>query len=209
VTSMLRSSGLGRSEDVSPGVVRAFWDFMSHEYSTTVVDKAGAVEMQVAAWGLGLMGILDAKTFLRRYTTTIGRRIYVPFDPGIPHEDWGLWEQIGVCVHEHQHVVQLDREGWVLFAGKYLGSKAARAAYEVEAYRCNMELQFWRTGEVLDPAELASRLKHYACGATDIQVAEKALRMSAATVSHGGVASRAARKALAWLNVYAPMLKGT
>jgi len=188
-------------------VVRAFWDFMVHEYGTRVIAKANALEMKAAAYALGLMDALDADAFLRDYTTTIGRSIYVPFEPGGDADGWSLWGQLAVCVHEHQHVEQLDRDGWLKFAGKYLLSSAGRAAYEAEAYRCDMELHFWRTGEVLDPKTLAAKLKHYACTSTDIEVAEKALTMSAATVRRGGIVNRASQKAIAWLNVHAPAFK--
>jgi hypothetical protein len=188
-------------------LVRAFWDFVTREYGTRAIAKANAVEMKLAAQALGLMGVLDAEAFLRDYTTTIGRRIYVPFEPGREDGGWSLWGQLAVCVHEHQHVEQLDRDGWLKFAGKYLLSSAGRAAYEAEAYRCDMELHFWRTGEVLDPRSLAAKLKHYACASTDIEVAEKALTMSAATVRRGGVVNRASQKAVAWLNVHAPAFK--
>ena len=180
---------------------------MVHEYGTRVIAKANALEMKAAAYALGLMGVLDAEAFLRDYTTTIGRRIYVPFEPGRDADGWSLWGQLAVCVHEHQHVEQLDRDGWLKFAGKYLLSSAGRAAYEAEAYRCDMELHFWRTGEVLDPKTLAAKLKHYACTSTDVEVAEKALTMSAATVRRGGIVNRASQKAIAWLNVHAPAFK--
>jgi hypothetical protein len=63
-------------------LVRAFWDFMTREYGSRAISKANAVEMKLAAQALGLMGVLDTEAFLRDYTTTIGRRIYVPFEPG-------------------------------------------------------------------------------------------------------------------------------
>ncbi|MCK7535239.1 MAG: hypothetical protein MZV63_31760, partial [Marinilabiliales bacterium] len=43
-----------------------------------------------------------------------------PFEPGCEDGGWSLWGQVAVCVHEHQHVEQLDRDGWLKFAGKYL-----------------------------------------------------------------------------------------
>ena len=92
-------------------LVRAFWEFMPHEYGTRAIAKANAVEMKLAAQALGLMGVLDAEAFLRDYTTTIGRRIYVPFEPGREDGGWSLWGQLAVCVHEHQHVAPAQRSG--------------------------------------------------------------------------------------------------
>jgi hypothetical protein len=163
--------------------------------------------MLVAAQALRIMGILDAETFLRNYTTTIGRRIYVPFEPGRAANGWSLWDQIEVCVHEHQHVVQLDRDGWAKFCAKYLLSSASRAAYEAEAYACDMELCFWRSGEVLDPHTLANKLQSYGCSPGDIAVAEAALRSSAATVRRGGLINAATQKAVPWLSEHALIFK--
>jgi hypothetical protein len=188
-------------------IVRAFWSFMTREYRTSVIAKANALEMKIAAFALGQMGIVDADTFLRSFSTTIGRRVYVPFAPGQATAEWSLWHQVTVCVHEHQHVEQLGRDGWLKFGAKYLLSTAGRAAYETEAYLCNMELSFWRTGEVPSPRTLAAKLKSYACTSTDIEVAEKALTMAAATVRRGGIANRASQKAIAWLDLHAPSFK--
>ena len=126
---------------------------------------------------LSRINVLDKDEFLRRYTTTIGKRIYTPFDVGVPDERYDLWRQISVCVHEHQHVEQLLRDGWLKFAGRYLVSSAARAAYEAEAFRCNMELHYWRYGEIPDlaPARPATR----------------ALRLQPARHRHGRADARA------------------
>ena len=56
----------------SPELVQAFWAHMSARYNTKIVDKASACEMQIAAWFLEKIGVLDAERFLSRYTTTIG-----------------------------------------------------------------------------------------------------------------------------------------
>ena len=72
--------------------------------------------MQSVARLLDAMGVLDAEEFLENYVTTVDRRIYVPFEIGEGNSSWGLWDQLVVCVHEHQHVEQLDRDGWLIFA---------------------------------------------------------------------------------------------
>ncbi len=41
--------------------------------------------------------------------------------------------------------MQHDREG-LAYEVSYLADRAARARWEAEAYRSNLELQFWRTG---------------------------------------------------------------
>ena len=97
--------------DVEPEEVWSFWRFMQDHFRTTVVNKQNALETQVVARVLDTLGIQSKDRFLKNFTTTIGRCIYTPFEVGSPKGGWDLWSQIVVCVHEHQHVVQHDREG--------------------------------------------------------------------------------------------------
>ena len=187
--------------------VRDFWRHMTRAYGTRFVNKNSAWEMRLVGMFLNRIGMLDKDDFMRHYTTTIGKRIYAPFDIGVPNDDYDLWDQISVCAHEHQHVEQLLRDGWLKFAGRYLISSAARAAYEAEAYRCNMELHYWRFGEIPDLRQLAERLEHYGCDQGDIDMVERMLELSAETVRRGGIINRASQKTIAWLERYAPELK--
>ena len=89
---------------------------MQDHFRTSVINKSSALEMQLVARGLEALGIQRKDRFLKNFTTTIGRRIYTPFEVGSPKGGWDLWHQIVICVHEHQHVVQ-QREGERLAAG--------------------------------------------------------------------------------------------
>jgi hypothetical protein len=191
----------------TPAHVTALWDAMRARYGTRIVDKASAAEMKLVGWFLGRIGVLDQATFLERFTTTIGRRIYVPFTPGTPTPRHSLWSQLVICVHEHQHVEQLVRDGAATFSLRYLASPAARAAYEADAYRCNLELHHWYTGQLPSPRELAERLRSYGVRDVDIDVAETTLIAAARTVKAGGIITPAAKFALAWLREHAPELE--
>ena len=114
--------------ELSPELVRDFWRHMTGAYGTRVIDKSSAWEMRLVGMFLARINVLDEEEFLRRFTTTIGKRIYTPFEVGVPDEHYDLWSQISVCVHEHQHVEQLLRDGWLKFAGRYLVSSVGRAA---------------------------------------------------------------------------------
>jgi len=196
-----------RDPEPTPELVRGLWRHMTRTYGTRVVDKDKAWEMRLVAAVLARMGIVDRREFMRRYTTTIGKRIYVPFDIGNSDARYDLWGQITVCVHEHQHVEQLLRDGWLKFMGRYLLSSAARATYEAEALRSNLELTFWRFGRIPDLGRLARKLSDYACSDADIAMVERMLELSAETVRRGGVVNRASQKAIAWLERHAPELK--
>lgn len=184
---------------ITPELVRGFWSHFERLYHTRTVPKADATEMKAVASALKLMGILDADAFMTKFVTTLWRRIYVPFTVGEIGSSWSLWDQIVVCVHEHQHVEQLQRDGWFKFTTQYLTSSAKRAMYEAEAYRSDMEMWFWRTGELLSPHSLAGSLVSYNCKVGDIRTVEIALEMSSITVKKGGVINRASQRAIEYL----------
>jgi hypothetical protein len=190
--------------DPTPDEVRAFWAFLAAHYDTTVVDKADAAEMDLVGSFLDRLGILDKARFLANYTTTIGRRIYTPFALG---EGPDLWHQMLVAVHEHQHVVQLNHDGWLSFTTGYLLRTATRARYETEAYRTRLELEFWRTGAMPSAHDLARKLRDYGCTDGDVLVAEKTLRLSEPAIRSGAVLAQATRVALSWLNTHAAHLR--
>ena len=109
-------------------------------------------------------------------------------------------------MHEHQHVVQHDREG-LAYEVSYLADRAARARWEAEAYRSNLEMQFWRTGTTPAAQRTASVLKDYGCRDEDIEVAAKSLALSALSVKKGAVINEATHVALGWLDEHVPRLR--
>ncbi len=192
--------------DISPQEVQAFWSFMQGHFRTSSINKGDAIEMELVAQLLDALGIQSRERFLRSYTTTIGRRIYTPFEVGVPRTNWDLWSQVVICVHEHQHVVQHDREG-VVYELAYLADRAARAQWEAEAYRSNLELHFWRHGTVPRARPIAERLAEYGCRPIDIDVVTKALTLSSFFIRGGAIVNEATHVALGWLNEHVPRLR--
>lgn len=192
--------------DVQPDQVWAFWRFMQDHFHTSVINKNSALEMQLVARGLEALGVQSKDRFLKNFTTTIGRRIYMPFEVGSPKGGWDLWHQIVICVHEHQHVVQHDREG-LSYEVSYLADRAARARWEAEAYRSNLEMAYWRTGTTPSAQATASVLKDYGCRPEDIEVTAKSLALSAISVKKGAVINEATHVALGWLDEHVPRLR--
>ncbi|MBK6920671.1 MAG: hypothetical protein IPM79_25970 [Polyangiaceae bacterium] len=192
--------------DIQPEEVWAFWRFMQDHYRTTVVNKRDALEMQLVAQALDALGIQSRDRFLRNFTTTLGRRIYTPFEVGSPRGGWDLWSQVVICVHEHQHVVQHDREG-LSFEVSYLADRAARARWEAEAYRSNLELHFWRYGTTPSARRIAEVLGDYGCRPEDVDVAAKSLALSAVSIRKGAVINEATHVALGWLDEHVPRLR--
>jgi hypothetical protein len=193
-------------QDVTPAEVKAFWRFMQDHFGTSVINKGNAVEMQLVATALSTIGVQSRDTFLKRFTTTIGDRIYMPFEVGKPGNGHDLWNQIVVCVHEHQHVIQHEREG-LLYEASYITDRAARAKWEAEAFTCNVEVHFWRYGKIPSTRELAERLNSYGCRAADVDVTAQSLALAAASVRRGAVVNESSRIAIGWLNKHLGRLR--
>jgi hypothetical protein len=169
---------------------------MGRKYKFKVIQKATADEMEAIAWALDMMGIQDEKKFLERYTTTIGSRVYVPFEVGKGSQGQ-LINQIKTCVHESQHRVQDMRDPG--FKAKYLVSDSSRTHYEVDAYRTNMEMHWYFYQKLLSATSLANGLKGYGVGSADIRVAKKHLTIAGKVVKRGGVVTGTSKVAIAWL----------
>lgn len=189
-----------RKANPSSDDVREFWKVMSEKWDTKRIDKDSADEMKLVSEVLNLLGIVNRQDFMRRFTTTVGNRIYTPFKPGEPSPNWSLWSQIVVCVHEHHHVFQDRAAGGLGFEWSYLTNPAQRAQYEAEAYRTNMVLEWRYQGRMPDPRALAALLWHYGCSQADIDVAAKLLALSIPSIKAGAIASDVCRWACDWLN---------
>jgi hypothetical protein len=191
----------------TPDEVRGLWAHMTERFGCRVINKGDAAEMKVVAAVLGQLGILNADDFLKHYATTIGARIYLPFEIGVPTGDWNLWMQVIVAAHECQHAFRSQQMGLLTYGARYLTSSSQRALFEVEAYRASLEMEWWRSLTMPDPGQVAEHLRGYGVSDADVQVATTALRMAAATIKRGGVINQASSVAIAWLEQHAPGLK--
>lgn len=190
----------------TPELVKQFWLFMTGHYGTQVIDRTRAPEMKAVGWFLDKIGIADKETFKTHYATTIGKRLYLPFNVGVEDNVWGLWEQIVTCVHEHQHVVQYVKDGQK-FQLKYLLRPGARAVYEAEAFRCHLELDWWRHKDMPETDDLIELMGAYNLRSVDLAVARKIIKLSRQTIELGGITNEASRLAIKWLDANAPDLK--
>lgn len=184
--------------DITANLTRQFWRDIRDFYGTRVVPKANAWEMRLSGRVLGWLGIMSYETFMSRYTTVWGRRIYPWFQIG-QGDARQLWYQIVVCVHEHQHVVQYDRDGFLRVAARYVLSSRRRALLEAEAYRCNLEMHWWRHRHCPEPAMLAARLSQYGCNQSDVAAARLYLEEALYEVREDFVRNEASLWAIDWL----------
>jgi hypothetical protein len=198
--------GLCDATEPTPQMVRAFWSYMQSVYGSQQIDKRDAPSMKLVAEVLQLLKIEDTQTFLGRFTTTIGKRIYTPFDVGVPTPEYDLWAQIKICVHEHQHVAQYDAES-IDYLARYLASGADRAGYEAEAYRTAAELDWWRYHGLDSPRGLAQHLVPYNCTPSQIESAREIIELGEDTIQRGGLVSDTSAAAIEWLQANAPALQ--
>jgi len=193
----------------SDGEVQDLWAHMTTKYKSVVVQKSDSEFMQIVAQFLDRMQISDRDMFMSSYTTTIGNRIYVPFDIGVENDIWSLWDQIVVCAHEHHHIEQEQRVGMALFSWQYLSDADSRARFEAEAYICQAELDFWRFGELsYAPEDMAEKLRGYGCNDDQVNIAADVMRLLGKTVLAGGVVNQSSRDVIVWLEQFAPEIRG-
>jgi hypothetical protein len=178
---------------------KELWEVMSTTFKTKIVNKNDATEMRTIAWCLDSMGILDQDRFLKRYTTTVYKWIYVPWEIG-EGSDAKCWSQMRTCVHEHQHVIQWKRDGFLKFAGGYLIDGDDRAKYEAEAKACGQEMHFWRYGKVEDPERACANLVDYNMNKDEIAFAARVLDSYQRTIKRGGTITKAGKVALDFLS---------
>lgn len=183
-----------------PDSVQALWLHLAARYRTRLLDKRRSPLMHAVAWVLGTARVLPKDAFLQQYTTTIGRRIYLAWDPWLVDDSpETAWRSLVLAVHEHQHVAQWER-GPVRFVLGYLLSPRRRAELEAEAYGTALELAVWAGRPLPEPRTLAERLRDYACGPRQVAQAARNLEVVAATALSGGPASEAAHVAMTFLS---------
>ncbi len=183
--------------EISGELVVGLWAHLAAHYGTTTIAKEHSPVMRAVGGVLQISGILDRRRFMDGFTTVLGRRIYAPFTPG--GTQTSLVGQLDTCIHEHQHVVQLIRDGRARFWGRYVSSSRARAEYEAEAYTTGLELHWWLSRSLPEPKRVAQVLHSYGCAAVDIDRAAATLEANAERIRAGEGITESFAVARAWL----------
>jgi len=176
--------------------VKAFYKVMQKRYGFNVVEKAGSKEMKFIGWVLDAFGIMNKSKFMKKFSTTIGDTVYVPFKIGSGNRNQ-LIGQIMTCIHESVHVKQYHRHR-ARFMANYVFNKTMRTHYEIDAYRTNMEMYYYFKKKVLSPARLAGLLSNYGVDKDDIKVATKHLKIASKVVKYGAVFTSNSKYAIKW-----------
>lgn len=184
------------AKKLTSAMVKQFYAYMTKKYGAKIIDKNNAAEMEIVGWALDLMGIQDKEDFLNNYSTTVGNRIYLSFEPG--SNEIPLINQVETLVHELKHTQQMDRDP--LFVVKYLTDKSYRAHKEAAAYCTNLEMHYWYCGQVYNTDKLAMVLTAYALSGEYIRVVQKHLRIFGKVAKLGGVENSVSKVAIKYLN---------
>lgn len=181
---------------ITKKMVLEFWEYMQGKYGFSVINKNDSSMMKMVDWILSGIGIMDRKEFLNNYSTTVGHSVYIPFVLG-EGDSLGLMDQVIICAHEAQHVVQYNKDN-AIFVGGYVSSKSRRASYEVEAYNVTMEMYYYFTGKVLSSNFLCNLLSKYAIDEVDLSVSRKRFDIQRKVLRLGIITSDVSVDAIQW-----------
>lgn len=190
--------------DMAPEDLIAMAAHLGDLHSFRIERKDRSELMSLCGQVLEWLGIQSRETFCGNYCTTIpdvsgekGACIYLTFDLGIDTA-WPLRAQHDVLLHEAEHALQIQQDGALAFAAKYLCDRSARTLYECQCYGQRYELAQLRGEPMPSVEDVASHLRAYGLGQVHLEEAAAiagSLRRSALA---GGVGSQLVREASAW-----------
>jgi len=179
--------------------IEQFWNFMLKEFDGEVVDKNTSNFMSTIGWALDTIGVVDQEVFIKRFVTVIPPKIYIPFELGVANDVWDLEDQITVCVHECQHLYQANKDGIIPFSVQYLTNKQSLAAYEAQAYVCNLELSWFLHKRLPDIKRLSEYLYSYNGTSKEVSFMRLYLEACADPIQQGALITQSSKVAIPWL----------
>jgi hypothetical protein len=191
----------------TPDLVRRFHAFLLGLIGARSFDKRIAPEMRVLALVLGHLRGGDRALFLEQQPTTICRRIYLPFEPGVPSSTWPLWKQMVALVREGQKVLRNRQQGCLWSGWRWLTREQERIQREIESFLCHLEMHLWRYRELPSLKDLTRTLQKYEGRPFLTEFCEAMLQVAGESVKQGAVISDAGRIALPWLTRNADSLR--
>jgi hypothetical protein len=192
--------------ELNSSFTKDFWQHMQYVYGTKIVDKNTSKSMSFIGCFLSMFGILDKEIFLNEYATTINKTIYLPFIVGNTSDEKELFNEVLLCVHEHQHVVQYIKLKNKYSAG-YIFNHKKRAYFETEAYTTSLEIYYWFFKESIDTQYLANKLSNYNCSKKDIANSKNKLDENLKLIESGKIISESGKTAIFWLEKNAKNLQ--
>lgn len=169
---------------ITPELVRKIWSEALDHFNARSVNKEDSEFMEVVGGFLDLIRVTDKREFLGRFTTTIGRTIYRPFEIGVADGVWTLQDQIVTLCHELVHVEQYT-DSPLIFSLGYCSKPSVRAKYEAKAYAADMEVDYYLTGKLYDIPSRAACLLSYGLNQSHVDFAASVMESVAETIVQG------------------------
>lgn len=180
----------------TPELARDLWRHMSLHLHSKVAQKEDKVVMRVASRIVARRTNTTAEDFMTDFVTTLGRRIYIPFEVG-GDTDWSLRDQMLLAVHEHQHVAQWRHQP-VKFLVRYARDTRRRALFEAEAFLSEVEACAAFGWPPPDLTRRIDTLRGYGVSAEDTEAAGTWLMETLLVADEDRVWTRAGRVARIW-----------
>jgi hypothetical protein len=158
-------------------------------YGTTIRYKPTNAQMRALAALLDAIGVADRDVWLRQYSTTLWRTIFLCrrlSDTTVRARD-----HAATLAHEHNHVVLRDQMGAARYNAAYLDS-AQRAIIEARCYLAGAAV-YWQAQaavghQELPPIDLGETLSEgYRCGKSDVRAALAVYEAGCRAIKRGGI----------------------
>ncbi len=199
-----------------PQTVADFTQYMAERVHAHLFYKTDQPEMRLAASFLEATHVQSADHFLEDTATTLPfpgpngavASIYLPFVAGIERGPWDRDEQVGVLVHEPEHVLEYARDGVMVVAYRYIISPRWLVEYEIEAYLGQRAYLHWRGARDLPLDAWGALLAQYGVGPAWVLYARALMAAGAVAIDQDADAPQAWREfAHPWLDAHAPELR--
>ncbi len=185
---------------ITPKLTINFHKYMARKYKFKIVKKSDSDMMKVIAIFLSYLVSIKPEDFMKKFSTTIWDRVYVPYEIGKGNRSQ-LFRQICTITHESRHVYDFRKNSITPLL--YLGDKTKRTEMEFKAISTCLYLYWWRYERLPNIWEKVSILTKYGLDKTDIKVAYKCLLMQTPIVKKDKIANSVAKTAIRWLKRYA------
>ena len=182
---------------LSKSNVQKFLGAAKKKYGVTIVTERSAA-YKVIRWAAEAMDIPQVDRWLKRWSLTVGRLVWLSFKPGAGAEK-DLEAQVITICHELIHARQW-RQDKARFVFRYVFSQSRRAHYEAEAFHADVEMAY-ALGLKPDYKAIAEKLKAYRVRKSDIAVTKKHLLIIDRIAKQGGRTEDVTKWACKWWDI--------
>jgi hypothetical protein len=185
------------SKNVTPDIVVEYHRYMAKIFGFQILPKSSPEMVAIAAL-IERFAPIDATVFLKKYSTTLYNRVYIPYEIGKGGKS-ELYRQIRVITHEAQHVADFRENPTSMIL--YIAICSERAKIEARALSTAIYLDWWYKGKIPNLTNLAKKLHYYGLDATDQAMVRAHLLIHAPIARQSQVPNNLViKKGISWLS---------